>query len=42
MKRSSKSDILSEKEDNWNPDAMIEMLESFKDRPMGRVCLFNV
>ena len=36
MKRISKSDVLTEKEDLWTPDGMIEILESFKDRPIGR------
>jgi len=37
MKRLLNSDSGIDKEDQWSPDVMIELLESFKDRPIGRV-----
>ncbi len=36
MKRLSKPDLLTEKEESWSPDGMIEILESYKDRQIGR------
>ena len=42
MKRLSKPDVLTEKEEQWSPDGMIETLESYKDRAIGRVCFHDI